>query len=175
MDGDGIDRDNALGGLLVVDLTTDVAGAYAGKLLCDLGARVVLVEPPGGTPLRRRPPFAPGSSDGALFEHLSGMKESVAPSDDADAATILRGLLRTADVLLVDGTSRWQVPEPVPDHVVTVDVSPFGRTGPYAGWRGSDLAVWALGGYHYFTGAPDREPVWLPGSHTGSRSGAPVK
>ena len=56
--------------------------------------------------------------------------------------------------------------------MVAVDLSPFGRSGPYAGWRGSDLAVWAMGGYLQVTGAPDREPLWVPGSQAELHAGA---
>jgi len=156
----------ALAGVSVVDLTSGVSGAYAGKLLADLGAEVVMVEPPGGSPLRRRPPNRPGSSGGVMFEHLSGGKRSVVPDDAGDARALLADLLWSADVLLVDGTSPWQTAAvgAHPEHLVEVDLAPFGRTGPYADWRESDIGVWAMGGYHYFTGYPDREPVWLPGS-----------
>src|SRR5690606_22054495 len=60
------------------------------------------------------------------------------------------------------------------EHAVVVDLSPFGRSGPYADWESSDLVTWAMGGYHYFTGASDREPIWLPGPqaqlHAGSHA-----
>ena len=160
------ESDHALKDLLVLDLTTGVAGAYAGKLLADLGARVVMVEPEAGSPLRRRGPAGPGRADGALFEHLSGAKESVVAATTSAAAHLLADACWAADVVLRDGTSPWDAAMPAnrPEHIVEVDFSPFGRSGPYAGWRGSDIATWALGGYLYFTGAPDREPLWLPGS-----------
>src|SRR2546423_9321066 len=164
---------DALSDVIAVDLTTGVAGAYAGKLLADLGARVIMVEPVGGSPLRSRPPLRKGSATGALFEHLSGAKESVVPDGEEDATSLLIGLSRRADVMLVDGTSPWQASLPTfrPEHQVRVDVSPFGRTGPYAGWRGSDIAVWAMGGYMQFTGDPEREPLWLPGSQAALHAG----
>ena len=46
----------ALDGLTVVNLGSDLDSAYAAKLLSDLGARTIWVEPPAGAPLRRRPP-----------------------------------------------------------------------------------------------------------------------
>ena len=72
-------RNAALEELVVVDLTTGLSGAYAGKLLADLGARVVMIEPPDGSPLRARPPLAPDGSS-ALFAYMSGGKESVIPA-----------------------------------------------------------------------------------------------
>ena len=53
-----------------------------------------------------------------------------------------------------------------------VDLSPFGRSGPYAEWASSDLVTWAMGGYLYFTGSPDREPIWVPGPQAELHAGA---
>ena len=163
---------NALEELVVVDFTTGLSGAYAGKLLADLGARVVMIEPPGGSPLRDRPPLAPDGSS-AMFVYLSGGKESVIPAP-GDADRILQRLVWSADVVLGDGTSPWpaNLLSPLPEHVVELDLSPWGRTGPYAAWRGSDIAVWAMGGYLYFTGSPDREPLYLPGGQAELHAGA---
>ncbi len=130
-----------------------------------------MIEPPGGSPLRARPPLAPDGSS-ALFAYMSGGKESVIPAG-GDAPRVLDGLVWSADVVLVDGTSSWQSQlPPLPEHVVEVDLSPWGRTGPYAAWRGSDIAVWAMGGYLYFTGSPDREPIYLPGGQAELHAGA---
>ncbi len=137
----------ALDDLLVIDLSSSVAGAFAGKMLCDLGARVVLLEDGGGSALRNHD----------LFGYFSGGKESVVPADGAAASS----WIAAADVVLTDGTSRWSV-ERAPGTVL-IDLSPFGRSGPYAEWASSDLVTWAMGGYLYFTGSPDREPIWMPG------------
>src|SRR5689334_19867724 len=138
--------ESALGGVRVLELAGGVAAAFAGKLLVDLGAEVVMVEPPGGTPLREH----------VLFDHLAGGKQSIVPDDDAGFTS----WLGAADVVLTDGTSRWHEAATAnnPDSTVLVDVSPFGRSGPYADWQTSDLVTWAMGGYLYFTGYPDREP-----------------
>lgn len=152
----------ALTGLLVVDLTGAIAGAFAGKLLADLGADVVLVEGAEGSAIRTD----------ALFDHLSGGKRSVVPSDDRAA----RAWIEAADVVLTDGSSRWHDGAVThrPARTVVLDLSPYGRTGPYAEWESSDLTTWAMGGYLYFTGAADREPIWVPGHqsqlHAGSQA-----
>src|SRR3954452_21776057 len=144
----------ALDGLLVLDLAGDVSGAFAGKVLVDLGARVVMIEPAEGSRARQRT---------LLFEYVAGGKESVVPADDAE----LDGWLAAADVVLTDASSPWheRVVADHADRTVVVDLSPFARSGPYADWESSDLVTWAMGGYLYFTGFPDREPIWLPGPH----------
>ena len=165
--------ESALEGVLVVDLTSGVSGAYASKLLADLGARVVLVEPPDGSPLRQRPPLHEDKPYGAIWAHLSGGKESLAPGDGEEAIDILRGLIQAADILLLDGGNPFEgaLPPVAPEHLVEVDCSPFGRSGPYVGWRGSDIATWAMGGYMYFTGEKSRAPLMLPGSQAELHAG----
>ena len=92
------------------------------------------------------------------------------PSDAADFGR----WLGAADIVLTDGSSPWHgtVVGDRPDRTVVVDLSPFGRSGPYAEWNSSDLVTWAMGGYLYFTGSPDREPIWLPGPHAQMHAGA---
>jgi crotonobetainyl-CoA:carnitine CoA-transferase CaiB-like acyl-CoA transferase len=151
--------ESALDGVLVLELAAGVSGAFAGKLLADLGADVVMVEPAGGTPLRGH----------GLFGYLAGGKRSTVPAGPDDVAR----WLDAADVVLSDGTSPWHsaVVDGRREETVLVDLSPFGLSGPYANWTSSDLVTWAMGGYLYFTGAPDRDPIWLPGPHAQLHAG----
>jgi crotonobetainyl-CoA:carnitine CoA-transferase CaiB-like acyl-CoA transferase len=151
---------SALDGLLVLELGGSVAVGFAGKLLADLGADVVLVEPPSGSDLRHHD----------LFDHLAGGKRSIVPDGPAD----LGPWSAVADVVLVDGTSPFQaaVEDGCGDRAVVVDVSPFGRSGPCAGWATSDLVTWAMSGYLSFTGYPDREPIWVPGPQASLHAGS---
>ena len=151
---------SALEGLLVLDLSVGVSGAFATKLLADLGADVVMVESPDGSPLREH----------SLFEHLCGGKRSTVVNDEADVAA----WFDATDVVVTDGSSPWHSTATANrrDATVVVDVSPFGRSAPYASWRSSDLVTWAMGGYLYFTGSPDREPIWVPGCQAQLHAGA---
>ena len=143
---------SALDDVLVLDLSAAVSGAFAGKLLADLGAQVVMVEPPAGTALRQH----------GLFDYFVG-RQGVASSRPTPPSSA--PWLAAADVVLTDGSSPWHgvAVDGRADATVLVDVSPFGRSGPYAEWASSDLVTWAMGGYLYFTGSPDREPIWVPG------------
>ena len=84
----GTDR-APLGGYLVVDLSSGIAGAYCTRLLADGGAAVVKVEPPGGDALRRwtasGAPLADGR-DAPLFGYLAGGKQSVIFGPDGERA-----------------------------------------------------------------------------------------
>ena len=80
-----------LAGLLVVDLTRYLPGAFASRELQRLGARVVRVEPPEGDPMRHVAP--------AWDDALNGGKESVACDLKAEPE-LARALLARADVVL---------------------------------------------------------------------------
>ncbi len=171
--------ETALDGVFVVDLSEGVAGAYCSKLLADLGADVVKVEPPSGDPLRRMGPFPGGVPDperSGLFLHLNANKRSVALNLDApaDRARLLR-LLSRADVLVESMPLEraralgltYEALEAINPRIVATSVTPFGRTGPYAGWKSHEVVDWAMGGYMYFGGDPERTPVLVPG-HQGA-------
>ena len=146
-----------LGGIRVVDIAGEPA-AMTGRILADLGADVVKVEPPGGDPLRHVPPLGP---DGISLRHRvwSAGKRSVVLGSPDDPR--LAELLAQADVVIA--TPRWPgalVADPAAaPGAVWVDVTAFGDDGPRAGWKASDLGVMAATGNMYCTGDPDRAPV----------------
>jgi CoA:oxalate CoA-transferase len=94
----------ALSGLLVVDLTTEIDGPYSTKLLADLGARVVKVEPLEGDPARRLGPFPTDVVDeeaSGLFLYLNANKESVTADITRPAGRdLVAALAARADVLV---------------------------------------------------------------------------
>ncbi|HEY5164521.1 MAG TPA: CoA transferase, partial [Acidimicrobiia bacterium] len=133
----------------VVDLAGEPA-ALTGRILADLGAEVVLVEPPGGHPLR---------SDPDRFAAWSAGKTSLAVRHADDPA--LLELLAAADIVVdtpgFPGT--LDVDAGRAPQAVWVSVTPFGRSGPRSGWVASDLGVMAASANMYCTGDPDRPPV----------------
>jgi crotonobetainyl-CoA:carnitine CoA-transferase CaiB-like acyl-CoA transferase len=158
--------------LHVVDSSTDLAGAYCARLLATAGATVTKVEPPGGDPLRRQPPLPRLAGDthvrvAARHEYLNAYKRGmVIDRETPSGRRVLDDLLSSADAVI---TSCNGDPAPIlafEDEVrerwprlVHVATSPFGLTGPYASYRGSELVSWACGGYLQMTGEPDREPL----------------
>jgi crotonobetainyl-CoA:carnitine CoA-transferase CaiB-like acyl-CoA transferase len=142
------------------------AGAVAGRLLSELGARVVKLEPPDGERLRHIGPGASGESS-TSFRTLNTNKESIALDIAADAGRgTLDALLAKCDVLLTDQTT---ITDRVPrldldaltsrhPHLVHCHFSPFGLTGPLAGRAGGDLVAQAMGGIIATTGHPGELP-----------------
>ena len=95
---------SALNGIKVVELATMYSGPYCGKLLADLGADVIKVEPPAGDPARQEGPFPPDDphpEKSALFLYLNTSKRGVTLdlNKPADLETFKR-LLGWADVLI---------------------------------------------------------------------------
>lgn len=142
-----------LAGMLVVDFTRYLPGAFASRELLALGARVVCVEQPGGEPMRAT---APG-----WHEALAAGKESVMADLKGDPA-VAHGLLGRADVVLESFrpgvASRLGIgPEHAPERAVYCSLTGFGRGGRHEQRAGHDL------NYLGWAGAlADTAPAWPP-------------
>src|SRR5262245_64312815 len=159
-----------LHGLRVLDLTGE-SGFLAGMLLAELGADVVKIEPPTGDPARRRPPFWGGIENperSLLWLALNGSKRGLALDLERPAGReLFLRLADRADVILETGTPGalgarglgWDVLHARNPRLILCSLTPFGQSGPYAGWRGSDLSVIAMSGNLHCTGDDDRAPV----------------
>ncbi|MEO8602059.1 MAG: CoA transferase [bacterium] len=167
----------ALAGLRVLDLT-DESGHLAGRILADLGAEVLKVEPPGGDATRQRGPFIGGEPHpeaGVQWIARNLGKRSVV-LDLAQPADVerLHGLARQADVLVYSApTGRAprgvepQALQALNPALIVCSITPYGTSGPKAALRGSDLTALAASGNLFMTGDADRAPVRcsLPVTH----------
>jgi crotonobetainyl-CoA:carnitine CoA-transferase CaiB-like acyl-CoA transferase len=156
-----------LAGLRVLDLAHE-SGALAGKILGDLGADVVAIEPPAGLPSRAIGPFwhdAP-HPDRSLFHwtYATSKRSAVLDLATAQGRDAFLRLADGADVVIESGTldALGLGPETLraarPRLVVT-SITPFGRTGPWRDRLGSDLVGSALAGMLYVNGAPAGKPL----------------
>lgn len=160
-----------LDGVRVVELSETPAGAYCGRLLAGFGASVTMVEPLAGSPIRRRGPFredVPDIEGGAAHLHLNRRKGSIRLDIGGSAGRrLLEGMLSEADVFVADvPLQRWDGVGIDPDGVgvrhpglQVCTITPYGREGPKSNWLGSELTLYAAGGYLRIGGEPDREPV----------------
>ena len=149
-----------LSGLRVLDFA-DQSGALAGRLLAGLGADVVLVEPPDGSPLRRIPPFFDGGDEGerSLFFWFYAAGKRSLVLDRSDPAALDR-LARHADVVIETGPSgSSDVLSAAHTRLVVASITPFGQRGPYRDWRASDLVAQAMGGMLAVSGRADGPPL----------------
>jgi len=154
----------ALSHIRIVELG-DIPASYATRLLADLGADVIKVEPPGGDPNRLLPPFAGNIEDrerSLTFINANTNKRGIvldlqtSPKD----REIFAKLLASAQLFVeatplgdleaqgfTDDSLRKMNPT-----LVTVSLSPFGRTGPHRHYKGSDTIANASGGFLYGQG-----------------------
>ncbi|MDE0055662.1 MAG: CoA transferase [Gammaproteobacteria bacterium] len=159
-------RQGALQGVRVVELAGDSV-AFAGKLLGDMGADVILVEPPGGDPARGYPPFVddePGEDRSLYWWHYHTSKRGVVIDlDDEAGRDRFRALVATADVLL-EGEPRERLGSLGIDHedlksiredLVHVAVTPYGRADPKSDLPFTDLTLMAAGGPPWSCGYDD--------------------
>lgn len=166
----------ALSDLIVLELATDVAGPYCGKLFADHGARVVKIEGPEGDAARTLEPVldaAPAGQGSALFAYLNANKQSVVLDVAAPtAAAQLQGWVQGADVVIESGgagsLARFGLEHAalraLRPELVIVSLSWFGRSGPYRDHAASDAAIFALSGVASAIG-PVEGPPSLPSGH----------
>ncbi|MGE0723328.1 MAG: CaiB/BaiF CoA transferase family protein [Alphaproteobacteria bacterium] len=161
-------------GLTVVELGSFVSAPYCAKLMADLGARVIKVEPLAGDEARAYGPFAgdaPDPDGGGLFLYLNGGKESVVLDlDRAGDRAALDRILARADVFVSNlpvarrralGLDHAALAPRFPALVV-VSLSVFGDSGLWAGRAAEDIQAQAMSGVSWSIGAPDREPLIIP-------------
>ncbi len=164
-----------LTGYRVLDLSGPM-GVYCGKLMADMGAEVIKVEPPGGDPMRRNGPFAGGQAypeQSLYWLHFNTNKRGITLDiTSADGAALLRRLAGDCDVLLetfppgyMDGLGLgYDVISTDNPGLIYASLTPFGQTGPYKDYKASDLTGFAMGGYMFVTGWPHTPPTRLWGS-----------
>jgi crotonobetainyl-CoA:carnitine CoA-transferase CaiB-like acyl-CoA transferase len=154
----------ALEGLRVVEAGGMVAASYAAKLMADLGAEVIKVEPPGGDPSRREGPYPPGLEGdldaSGLFLYLNTNKKGVTLDLQREAGrATLRAMLADADVFIHNmplrearrlGVDYDSLGPGLPNLVYTW-VTPFGLSGPHAGWEAENITVVSAGGWASIT------------------------
>lgn len=168
----------ALRGLRVVELAREPI-ALAGKLLGDMGADVVLVEPPGGDPCRHHPPYlddAPGEDRSLYWWHYHTSKRGIVLDlDDEAARERFRALVATADVVL-EAEPRQRLSALGIDYddllvvkpdLVHVAVTPYGRNDPKSDLPYTDLTIMAASGPPWSCGYDDHSLPPIRGRQQG--------
>jgi crotonobetainyl-CoA:carnitine CoA-transferase CaiB-like acyl-CoA transferase len=180
----------ALDDITVIEYAEMVSGPICGKLFSDMGADVIKIEAPeGGDPARRHPPFPddePHPEKSGMFLYLNTGKRSLTLDPlTPEGLDIFRCLLARADFLIENhppgfldslGLS-FEALHRLNPRLILVSVTPFGQTGPYRDWKGSDLIEWAMSltGYNTPTLIDDAEkenPLRAPGHAADVMGGA---
>ena len=165
---------SALQGLRIVELAERPAGEYCGKLLADMGAEVIKIEGPRGSPTRYLSPVVgdeAGCESSVLFAYLNTNKKSV----DLDLSTkhgveSLHAIIATADAVIDDHEEGWATglglgrdeAERKHGSVVFCSITPYGQGAPAETRRDKSLNVFHNSGWGYHTPTeadPDRPPL----------------
>ena len=168
------DRSAPLSGYRVLDLGGPLA-LHCTKLLADMGADVIKVEPPCGDESRRVPPFKddlPHPEKSLYFLHFNTNKRGITLDiEKPDGRAILLEMAGKVDVVI--DTFR-------PSHaaklrltyrdlsagnpgLIVASITPFGQTGPWRDYKANDIAGLALGNLLYLAGEPGEPPLQPPG------------
>lgn len=155
-----------LTGIRVIDFSQAVAGPFAGRLLADLGADIIKVEPPDGDFARTLTPVGDGEFS-AMFNHANAGKRSlVVDIKTPEGLAIVSSLARGADVVLENftpgvmerlGLGYDHLVELTPD-LIMCSVSSFGQYGSYSRYVGADPVGQAMSGMVAMTGDPGCAP-----------------
>ena len=167
-DGPGEDGQGLLAGVRVLDLA-DGSAAAVSRLLADLGADVLKVEPPGGSPARMQPPLLAGVSIPFALHNANKRSVLLDPAVAADHRRFVE-LAGTADIVIDSGrpgraaaygTSCNELADRYPS-LVSMQITDFGATGPRASWQATDAVLYALSGALSRSGPTVGTPVLPP-------------
>jgi crotonobetainyl-CoA:carnitine CoA-transferase CaiB-like acyl-CoA transferase len=168
VDGGFQGDDPLLASLRVLDLS-GADGDAVTRLLADLGADVLKVEPPGGSPARAVPPMLAGASLPFALHNANKRSTVLDPAGAADRARFLE-LAAGADIVVDSGipgqaasfgVSGTELADRHP-HLVVLSVTDFGAAGPRSFWRATDPVFYALSGALSRSGPTTGTPVLPP-------------
>ena len=154
----------------VLDLT-DETGFLCGKILADLGADVIKIEPPGGAVARWVGPFAseePYRNKSLYWLSYNTNKRGITLDlERADGQKLFKKLITSADFVVEtfppDRLSElglsFEALRKLNPRLVLISITPFGQSGPYRDYKGGDLVAMAMSGMMSLIGEPDQPPL----------------
>ncbi len=163
-------RDSLLNGYRALDLT-DEKGFLCGKILAAMGVDTIKVERPGGDSSRNIPPFVGGVADPEKSLYWSafntGNRAITLDLRTQKGRDLFRRLAATADFVLESFTPGYldslglgfQALSDINPRIILTSITPFGQSGPYSKYEGSELIASAMSGVLATNGDPDRPPV----------------
>lgn len=167
----------------VLDLS-DESGVFCGRILADLGADVIKIEPPGGDAMRGIGPFyhdIPHPEKSLYWFTFNTSKRGITLDiTKPEGREIFKKLVASADFVIecfppgvmeslglgYDDLNR------INPRIILTSITPYGQSGPYAQYKTSDITALAMGGLMYLMGDPDRPPVRVSAQQAYAQSGA---
>ena len=167
--------------LKVIELGNLVSAPFCAKLLASIGAEVIKVEKPGtGDDARKMGPFPgdkPHPEKSGLFQYLNADKLSISLNlETKTGLSIFQELIKDADILVENNPPRemrrlgleYDTLKILNPKLIMTSITPFGSSGPYRDYKGTDLISFHAGGLGYITprpatGEPDEGPLRVKG------------
>lgn len=173
---------NALADLKIVEYANFISGAFCAKLMADLGAEVIKIEPPGiGDQARRSEPFfkdVPDSDGSGLFLYLNMNKYGITLDlKNALGTKIFHQLIKGADILIENWPPSvakklgidYKTLSKINPRLIVTSITPFGQNGPYRDYKATELISFHTGGIGSRTPGgvtdPLKEPPLKAGGH----------
>jgi crotonobetainyl-CoA:carnitine CoA-transferase CaiB-like acyl-CoA transferase len=167
------ERKDTLAPYRVLDLS-DENGQLAGRILADLGADTIIIEPIDGSPSRRIGPFyhdLPDPQKSLFWFSLNVNKRSTTLDiSKPKGSDVLKQLIKSADCLIESYPPGYMnslglgydTLRKINPGLIMTSITPFGQYGPWRDYKSSDLVQMALSGLVYLSGEPGREPLRIP-------------
>ena len=165
----------ALAGIRVIEVAGSTS-QYCGKMFAELGADVILVEPPGGAHARDEPPFVAGQAGperSLSFAYFNSSKRGITLDlTKPEGQALFRRLAVSADLVVETekpgimagrGCSYADLAA-LKSSLVVTSITGFGQTGPYSQYETGDLIAHATGGFMYLGGYSDSPPLCAYGN-----------
>jgi crotonobetainyl-CoA:carnitine CoA-transferase CaiB-like acyl-CoA transferase len=161
----------------VLDLT-DEKGVYCGKLLGDLGADVIKVEPPCGDRLRSKGPFHKGDvhpEKSLPFLYFNTSKGSITLDiENPTGQAVFKKLVEKADVVVESFPVGYMASlgldyaslKKLNPGLVMCSITPYGQKGPQSHYKAVDINIMAMSGYSQLVGEPHDKPLTLGGEQS---------
>jgi benzylsuccinate CoA-transferase BbsE subunit len=143
-----------------------------GRMLADIGADVIKIEPPGGSGSRVGPFYKDiPEAEKSLFWYCYNANKRGITLDITrqKGQTLFRQLIKSTDIVIESFAAGYldslhlgytDLVKIKPD-IILASITPFGQSGPKSSFKGGDLTAWASGGYLYICGEEGLPPVWI--------------
>jgi len=150
---------------------TDEKGFLCGRILGDFGVDVIKIEPPGGDAGRKIGPFYHDIPDPEKslpwFAYNANKRGITLDIETSDGRELFKRLVKRVDFVIESFSPGhmdkiglgYNVLSELNPTIILTSITPFGQTGPWRDYKGSDIALWALSSYMYVEGDEDRAPV----------------
>ena len=157
----------------VLDLS-DEKGQLCGRMLGDMGADVIIIEPVQGSSARRIGPFyydIPDSEKSLFWFALNSNKRGITLSlKTINGRELFKKLVKTADFVIEsshpdymnDIGLGYEALSQVNSQLIMTSITPFGPQGPYRDYKAADIVIMAMGGLSYISGEPTQAPLRIP-------------